>query len=319
MALNFPSSPVDLQTYTDPNAVVWRYSATKNVWDKASTEPTKQFSGVKLKLDINESLTSNELAINFDDTSYDTDGYFNLALYPSRVTVNRTGYYRINILISTSNQGTGASYGFTVKKNGNITLTTDNAGPNQFIHYDETILLVSGDYIELYGYETGAVGEVTTDSYFEVERVGYSFSTTTNIANAFSGVRVTLTSEESMTSTPTGITWDSAPINVNADANGNVYWSPSSSDEIAVSTTGYYRIKGMIQSNNLGSSDSYTVTLRSAGSTLETSNFGPNDKLDIDETYYIVSGSIVDVLASNSGAVGALTTGSYLLLIRQGV
>ena len=319
MALNFPSSPVDLQLYTDPNAVVWKYDASKGVWNKLFTEVTKLFSGVKLKLDNNKSLTSNELQINFDDTEFDTDAYFNLNTFPSRLTVNRTGYYRINILLSTSNQGTGASYSFTVKKNGSLILTTDNAGPNQFIYYDEMVLLNAGDYIEIYGSESGAVGEITTASYFEIERLGFSFSTTTNVANAFSGVKLKLTSEESMSSTPTGITWDNAPINVNASANGDVYWTSLENDKVSIYTTGYYRIKGMFQSNNLGSSDSYTVTLRASDSPLESSTFGPNDVLDLDETYLFNSGSYIDVQASNSGAVGALTTGSYLLLIRQGV
>lgn len=319
MALNFPTSPTDLQLYTDPNSVVWQYNAAKGAWIKFSTQTIKEFSGAKLILNANKSLTTNELPLEFDDFDFDTDEYFNFGQFPSRINVKRTGYYRLNLLLATSNQGTGASYGFSIKKNGSLTLTSDSAGPNQFLYYDEISLLYAGDYVEIFVSDSNAVGEITTDSFFEIERVGFGLGTTTNASNGFSGVKVILTSEESMTSTPTSIPWDNASININADANGNVYWSSNNKPNLTIYTSAYYRVKGTLESNNLGASNSYTLTLRAAGSTLDTTTIGANERLDIDETYYFTSGSIIDVQASNSAAVGALTTGSFLQLIRQGV
>lgn len=319
MALNFPASPVNLQLYTDPNSVVWQYLSAKNVWVKYSTQSIKEFSGAKLILNNNKSLTINELPLEFDDFVFDTDEYFNFAQFPSRISVKRTGYYRLNLLLATSNLGTGASYGFTIKKNGTLTLASDNAGPNQFLYYDEISLLYAGDFIQVLVSDTNAVGEITTDSFFEIERVGFGLGTTTNASNGFSGVKVILTTEESLTSTPTSIPWDNASININADVNGNVYWSINNKPDLTIYTTGYYRVKGTLESNNLGGNDSYTLTLRAAGSTLDSSSISANERLDIDETYYFTSGSIIDVQASNSGGVGALTTGSFLQLIRQGV
>lgn len=319
MALNFPTSPTDLQLYTDPNSVVWQYNAAKGAWIKFSTQTIKEFSGAKLVLNTNKSLTTNQLPLEFDDFDFDTDEYFNFGQFPSRINVKRTGYYRLNLLLATSNQGTGASYGFSIKKNGSLTLTSDSAGPNQFLYYDEISLLYAGDYIEIFVSDSNAVGEITTDSFFEIERVGFGLGTTTNASNGFSGVKVILTSEESMTSTPTSIPWDNASININADANGNVYWSSNNKPNLTIYTSAYYRVKGTLESNNLGASNSYTLTLRAAGSTLDTTTIGANERLDIDETYYFTSGSIIDVQASNSAAVGALTTGSFLQLIRQGV
>lgn len=319
MALNFPPSPTDLQLYTDPNSVVWQYSAAKGVWTKFSTQTIKEFSGAKITLLSNKSLTTIESPLEFDDFDFDTDEYFNFAQSPSRINIKRTGYYRLNLLLATSNLGTGASYSFTIKKNGTLILTSDSAGPNQFLYYDEISLLYAGDFIQIFVTDSNAVGEITTDSFFEIERVGFGLGTTTNASNGFSGVKVVLTSEESMTSTPTSVQWDTASININADVNGNVYWSTNARQNLTVYTSAYYRVKGTLESNNLGSNNTYELTLRSAGSTLATTTIGANERLDIDETYYFTSGSIIDVLASNSGAVGALTTGSFLQLIRQGI
>lgn len=319
MSLNFPTSPTNLQLYTDPNSVVWQYLSAKGVWTKYSTQMVKEFSGAKLVLTTNKSLTTNLLALQFDDFDFDTDEYFNFAQFPSRINVKRTGYYRLNLLLATSNEGTGASYSFSIRKNGTLTLTSDNAGPNQFLYYDEISLLYAGDYIEILVSDSNAVGEITTDSFFEIERVGFGLGTTTNASNGFSGVKVILTAEESMTSTPTSIPWDAASININADANSNVYWSSNVKPNLTIYTSAYYRVKGTLESNNLGATNSYTLTLRAAGSTIDTTTIGANERLDIDETFYFTSGSIIDIQASNSGAVGALTTGSFLQLIRQGV
>ena len=318
MALNFPTSPTDLQLYTDSNSVVWQYNASKGVWDKYPSKIIREFSGAKLILSNDKGLTANLLPIEFDDSEYDTEEYFNINQYPSRINIKRTGYYRLNFQIATSNQGTGASYQFSIKKNNTITLSNAIAGPNQFLYYDEISLLYAGDYIEILGLDTNTVGELTTNSFFEIERVGFGMGVSTAF-NAFSGVNVKLTSDKSLTSTPTSIEWDTTIININADVDGNVYWSLNDKENILIYTNGYYRVKGMLVSSNSGGTNSYQLSLRAAGSVLETATISANERLDIDEIYYFTSGSIIDIQASNSGAVGSIKQDSFLQIIRQGI
>jgi hypothetical protein len=319
MALNFPSSPISGQTYTDSNGVIWEYNSTKTVWAVKRYDELKEFSGAKLNLTTSEVLTLTSTAITWDAADFDTGNYFNLSSYPSRLIIPRTGYYRINVLLNTGPQGNGASYTFTVKQNASTVFTTDTAGPNQGIHYDEIHLLFSGDYIEIYGEESSAVGTVLTNSYFEIERVGYSLGSAFSSRNAFSGVKLLLTTAENATVTPTPVTWDTTEFNINADVNGSVYWNISNSDKITIYTTGYYRLKSTFETSTAGSNNSYTVDLKLNGSTLESSSLGANETLDLDETYNFTSGSYLQLYFDNTGSVGQLTTDSYFELIRVGV
>lgn len=320
MALTFPASPVDNEQYLDSNGVVWIYSSAKNVWTKLRSDTLKEFSGVKIEINGPKTLTSILSSIGFDTTVFDTGTYYDNSNEPEKIRIRRTGYYRLNILISTGTQGNGASYTFSVIKNGSTILVSDNAGPNQFIYYDELFLLYDGDYIELHGAETGAVGTITTISYIEVERLGFSMGSSFSASSAFSGVKLQLTTPESMTSTPTAIDWDTTIFNVNADINGNLYWSPSDASKITIYTTGYYRVKTFLKSSNLGASDSYTLDLIIDGTTsIESGSIGPNDTLELDETYNFTSGSYLEIFADNSGAVGSITTDSYFQLVRVGV
>lgn len=319
MALNFPTSPISGQTYTDSNGVIWEYNSTKTVWGVKRYDELKEFSGVKLNLTTPEVLTLTSTAITWDIADFDTGNYFNLSTYPTRLIIQRTGYYRVNVLLNTGAQGNGASYTFTVKQNSSTVLTTDTAGPNQAIHYDEISLFFSGDYIEIYGDESSAVGTVLTNSYFEIERVGYSLGSAFSARNAFSGLKLLLTTAENATLTPTAITWDTTEFNVNADVNGSVYWNVSNSDKITIYTTGYYRLKSMFETNTAGSANSYTVDLKLDGTTLESGSLGANETLDLDETYNLTSGSYLQIFLDNTGSVGQLTTDTYFELIRVGV
>lgn len=319
MALNFPTSPISGQTYTDSNGVIWEYNSTKTVWGVKRYDELKEFSGVKLNLTTPEVLTLTSTAITWDIADFDTGNYFNLSTYPTRLIIQRTGYYRVNVLLNTGAQGNGASYTFTVKQNSSTVLTTDTAGPNQAIHYDEISLFFSGDYIEIYGDESSAVGTVLTNSYFEIERVGYSLGSAFSARNAFSGLKLLLTTAENATLTPTAVTWDTTEFNVNADVNGSVYWNVSNSDKITIYTTGYYRLKSMFETNTAGSANSYTVDLKLDGTTLESGSLGANETLDLDETYNLTSGSYLQIFLDNTGSVGQLTTDTYFELIRVGV
>lgn len=319
MALNFPISPTNGQEYIDSNGTVWEYNSTKTVWAVKRHNELKEFSGAKLIFTTPFSLTSVSSAVSWDTSSFDTGVYFDGLDFPTKLTVTNTAYYRINVLLVTGTQGNGASYTFILKQNGNIIMTTDSAGPNQSIHYDEIHLLHSGDYIEIYASESGSSGTISTKSYFEIDRVGFSMGSSFSSRGAFSGAKLNLTTAENTTSTPTAITWDSTEFNVNADINGNVYWDVSESTKVTFYTTGYYRVKSLFETSANGATDSYTVDLRLDNTTLESSSLGPLDNLILDEIYNFSSGSYLQVYIDNTGSIGSITTDSYLEVIRVGV
>lgn len=319
MALNFPKTPTNNQEYIDSNGTVWIYNSTKTVWSVKRYDELKEFSGAKLEFDVDYSLTTTSTAIPWDTANFDTGTYTDVISEPTKITIKETGYYRINVLLITGVQGNGASYTISLKQNGTITMTTDTAGPNQGIHYDEIVLLHSGDYIQLFANESAAIGTLTTKSYFEIERVGYSMGSAFSTRGAFSGVRVLLTSVENTTSVATAITWDKTDFNVNADINGNVYWDVSNNDKVTIYTTGYYRIKSMFETGTAGTSDSYTVDVKLNGTTFESASLGPVETLDLDETYNFTSGSYLQVYVKNTGSVGTITTDSYFELVRIGI
>lgn len=319
MGLNFPTSPIDLQEYIDSNGTVWEYNATKTVWAVKRYDELKEFSGAKIEFTSAYTLTTVSTAVSWDSSNFDTGTYFDINNSPTKLIIKDTGYYRINALITTGDQGNGASYTISLIQNGTIIMTTDTAGPNQGIHYDEIHLLHTSDYVEIYASETGAVGTLLTTSYFEIERVGFSIGSAFSTRGAFSGVKLNLTSVESMTSTPTTITWDTTEFNVNADINGNIYWDITNSDKLTIYTTGYYRVKSMFETGPSGVANSYTIDLKLNGATLESSSLGPIETLDLDETYNFTSGSYLQVYAKNSGGVGTITTDSYFEVVRVGI
>lgn len=318
MALNFPSSPTNGQQYTDDNGIVWQYLSSKGVWDVYRDDALKEFSGAKIILDINDALTPTSTAVTWDSEDFDIGGYFSVS-FPTRLTVPKIGFYRLNLLISVGALGNGASYTFVVKKNGSSTLTTTTAGANQFVSYDETLELNAGDYIELFALESEGVGDINAGSFFEIQNIGDQIGSAQSTATTFSGLKLNLTTVEALTSTPAAITWDSTTFNTNADINGNVYWTIASSSKATIYTTGYYRIKASFESGVNGTDDSYTIDLRFNNTSSISASIGPNDSLDLDDVYNLTSGSYIEIFADESGGTGELTTDSYFELIRLGV
>ena len=318
MALNFPSSPTNLQQYTDGNGIVWQYLSSKGVWDVYRDDALKEFSGAKIILDTNEALTSTSTAVTFDSEVFDIGTYFT-TLNSTKLTINKPGFYRVNLLIVAGALGSGASYTFIVKKNGSTTLTTTTAGANQSTSYDEILELITGDYLELYASETEGVGDIVAGSFFEIQNIGDTIGSAQSTATKFSGVKLNLTSEEALISSLTATTWDSADFNTNADINGNFYWTISDPSKVTIYTTGYYRIKAFLKAGVLGSDSSYTIDLKFNSTSSASSSLSPNDSLDFDDVYNLTSGSYVQFFASESGGIGTITTDSFFELIRLGV
>lgn len=316
--LSFPANPTNGQQYTDDNGIVWEYLSSKTVWNILRDNSLKNFLGAKIQLNTSYALTSTLTAVSFDSEVFDVGNYYNSS-FPTKLTVTNPGFYRLNLLIVASSLGSGASYTFTVKKNGTTVLTTTTAGPNQSISYDEIIQLFANDYIELYASEASDIGEIVEGSFFEIQNAGDLVGSEQSPATAFSGAKLGLSTAEALTSTLTAIDWTTTDFNTNADINGNVYWSAGQPSKASIYITGYYRIKAFIQAGSQGSDDSYEVDLRFSNTPVVSSSLSPNDSLDFDDVYNLSSGSYVQFFASELGNVGEIASNSYFEIIRLGV
>lgn len=318
MALNFPSAPVALQTYTDDNGVIWEFDGIK--WDVVTGTSKKLFSGAKVSLTSAASLTATATALDFDVEDFDTGNYYDFA-QASRLSVAETGYYRIAGTFYTGAAGSGESYIFTLKKNGSTTLTTQTCSANQSANYDATILLTAGDYLEIFVSEASATGTLLVGSYVEIQRLGFSAGSVINQADIFSGVRTLVSSAITLSSTPTAISWTSTDFNENADALGNVYWTAGAPTRITIKTTGYYQIKSFLTTGSAGTSDSYVITLKKNNTTniVSSTNLGPNDNANIDQLFSFAANDYIELFVSNTGSVGTILSSVYLEFIRVGV
>lgn len=319
MTLSFPVNPTNGQEYTDPNSKVWEFDGVK--WNVAVSEGIKQFSGVKVTFNSPVTLTVAEELIAFTHETYDVGNYWT-NITPSTVVVPRTGFYRINLYTETGTNGSGTSYSISLKRNG-VALFSANLAANQSGVYDETVLLNVGDILELYAAEDTSVGTLTTDSYLEVQLIGYTFGGAIIPGFEFSGIKADLSSNVSTTSTPTAISWTSTDIeyDTNANAAGSLYWSNTNPTRFTIATTGYYRIQATFLTSADGASDSYTINLRKNGTTsVESGSLGALETLDLDETYYFTSTDYLEVLVSNTGNVGTIdASNTSIAITRLGV
>lgn len=312
MPLNFPSSPTNGQQYTDPNAVVWEFDGVK--WNVVDGTSNKTYSGVRVGFTTEYSLTSTSTAISFDDERFDTDTYFSVST-PTRVTVNRSGFFRVNFSVYTAS--TGTTYTITLKKNGSTTLGTVTLAPNQFTNYDETLELDVGDYLEVYCSESSSTGALTTSSFLEVTRVGLALGTFVSSADAFSGARTKLTSTYSTTNVSTAIAWNTTEFDQNANPAGNTYWSAGATSRLTISLGGFYRVKSVIA---VGSTDTYTANLTKNGtSTLTSTSINPNGYAQVDEIYELAENDYLQLYVNDANSTGSLLTTTYLEITRIGV
>lgn len=312
MALNFPSSPTNGQTYTDDTGVVWVYDGVK--WDVSRGTLQKMYSGAKVTFSSNVALNSTNTAVSFTTESFDTDSYFTIAS-PTRISINRSAFYRINFSVYTGT--TGASYYITIKKNGSSTISSVVLAPNQYTNYDEVIEFISGDYLEIIASESSSVGELVSSTVLEITRMGLFIGTGTTAASALSGAKAILTSPYSTSSTPTAIPWSSTEYNQNANPAGDLYWVVGDPTKLTIGLNGYYRVKAVLA---VGSLDNYTVSLRKNNSTtLSSTTINPNSLAIIDEIFQLNQTDYLQLLVNDVGSTGQLTINTYFEIIRVGV
>lgn len=319
MPLTFPPSPTAGQTYTDDNQAVWRFDGVK--WDIITTTAKNLFIGAKVILGSNFSLTTTPTAISGDTDAvipFDTGNFFRQAT-PTRIYVPENGFYRINILLTASNVGSGSSYTVTLKRNGTQVYATNTFGANQNTFFDEVVQLNQNDYVEVYVNDSLGSGYIAEGSYIEINLIGYTVGTGLS-SKAFSGVRTNSSTPFSTTSTPTAISWSSTVYDQNADVLGSLYWDNLDPTKLSIKVTGYYRIKCFVETTNEGSLNSYTIDLKKNNSTSVGSiNMGASDFVVFNELIELTANDFIELFASNSNNLGGITPETYIELSRVGI
>lgn len=317
--LSFPANPAPLQQYNDTNGKVWEFDGTK--WNIASTTFLKTFYGAQFSYSDNVYLSSTLSPIPWQTTQFDTANFFNNAT-PSKITIPRTGYYRVKLTVETGQEGSGQAYTIQLKRNSQ-TILEELMAPFQAGVFEQTLQLNANDTLEFLASETEGIGVLQTGTMLEIELQGYTFGGSILPGFAFSGVKVVLGTNVSTTTTPTKITWQSSELvyNVNADATGKVYWSVTSPTRFTIYTGGYYRIKAYFKTGQDGSAETYTVTLLKNGTTtLETSTMGAEQSLELDSTYYFGEDEYVEIEVSNTENLGTIiATDTLFEITRLGV
>lgn len=320
MPLNFPTSPNNGDIYTDDNAAVWRFDGVK--WDVITSTTKKLFIGARVQLGSNFALTTTPTAITGGIDAvvpFDTGNFFRPAT-PTRIYAPENGFYRINIVLTASNVGSGASYTVSLKRNGTQTYTTDTFGANQNTVFDEVIQLNKDDYVEVYVNDSLGSGYIAAGSHIEINLLGYTVGTGISAYDAFSGVKTILSTPFSTTSTLAGISWTSTEYDQNADVLGSTYWTITAPTRITLKVDGYYRIRTFVKTSTIGTSNSYSMLLKKNNSTtLSSINMSANDFVVLNSLFQFSANDYVELQVSNSGNVGSLTTDTFIELSRVGV
>lgn len=312
MSLTFPSTPTINDVYTDGNGVVWEFDGVK--WNVATGTAYKTYSGVKLKVSTDYNLVSTSAAVDFDTEEFDTDSYFSLTT-PSRVTITKSGYYRINASVFSSSNG--SSYTISIKKNGTTDLASTSIAPNQFSNFDEIIELVLGDYVEVYASESSSSGALTNNTVFEVTRLGLPLGTSVSSAEAFSGARVKITSVYYTSSSSSAIDWSDTDFNQNANATGSLYWDSGAASRLTIYTAGYYRLCCDLA---IGGTEGVTLIFKKNGSTnIDTVSIPPSGGARIDETILLDVNDYIELYANDTTSTGSILADSYFEITRIGV
>ncbi len=132
------------------------------------------FSGVKGILTSPYNTTSTANSIYWDSTE------FNLNANPagntywtntdsSKFTIGLNAYYRIKGVVDV---GTSDNYTVVLKKNNSSELTSITIEPNGYAQIDEIYRFDEGDYLQLIVNDENSTGSLTTNTYFEIIRVG---------------------------------------------------------------------------------------------------------------------------------------------------
>lgn len=134
------------------------------------------FSGAKTTLTADYNTGAVATALAWNNTVFDVNAnalaltYWSVA-QPSRLTVQTSGFYQIETFMETK-AGVGGDYTISLKKNGSTTISTTTVPANEVVTLDQIYQLTANDYIEIYVNDTLASGQITADSYLQIQRLG---------------------------------------------------------------------------------------------------------------------------------------------------
>lgn len=132
------------------------------------------------------------------------------------------------------------------------------------------------------------------------------------INRAFSGAKVTLSSNVALTATNTAISFTTEDFDTDS------YFTLSSPTKISINKSAFYRINFSVYTGSVGSS--YTILIKKNGSTtLSTAVIATNQFANYDEILEINNGDYIEIYASESSSVGELTTDTKLEITRLGL
>lgn len=151
-------------------------------------------------------------------------------------------------------------------------------------------------------------GQTYTDANGKVwtyDSVKWNIDTVTT-SKQFSGVRVTLASPVSLTSTDTAVNFDTEAYDT------ATYFLSATPNTIYIPRTGYYRINLQVATGTDGAGNSYSVSLNRNGIALFNDDMAPNQNGLYDDTILLDAGDELQVVASEVENLGTLITGTSL-------
>lgn len=150
----------------------------QNIGDQigSSQSEATTFSGAKLNLTSEESLISTPIAVTWDSATFNTNADINGNVYwnisnSSTASIYTTGYYRVKAFFESGVNGTENSYTVDLRFN-NTSSMSASIGPNDTLDLDDVYNLTSGSYIQFFAKESGGTGTLTTNTFFELIRLG---------------------------------------------------------------------------------------------------------------------------------------------------
>ena len=174
MALNFPNSPTNGQTYTLGDRT-WSYNSTKGVWDLVSINDTLR-NGARVTKTAAQSLTTATLTtLTWDSEVYDDNTFHDNITNNSRLTISDDGKYIVTLAVDFASNNTGTRQ-IGIYKNGTVIrqiVMPNNSAGQDYLSITDIIYLVAGDYIE--GKATQSSGgalDVDITSSFTIARMG---------------------------------------------------------------------------------------------------------------------------------------------------
>lgn len=127
----------------------------------------------------------------------------------------------------------------------------------------------------------------------------------------FSGVKAALNNSFDLTTSFQAIAFNNSEYDIDN------YFSETPGKAI-VPTTGFYRVHISIYTTSAGSGSSYTIQLRKNGTSIQSTTVGPNQNVNLDQTFSLVEGDYFEVFGKETTGTGGILLTSEMNVYRLG-